>query len=183
MQRHWRDVLIIVVGLVLLVLLVLIVAGYMYGWNWVGVGVYETPQSLSSPKSVWDWLSALGIPAGLFTAVWGYVVAQKNAQQDSKVAALSNQIGIRFLSAATPDEKKLQARALTASVLPSLDAKHQAEVVAFLKVGGYIKDEDKINEALPKRVQLHPNILHFPTAKVDESLQFITSDELKTLLA
>src|SRR6266702_5655222 len=105
----------VLIGLAIIIVLGIIVYfGYTSpAWSWVGVA--------NPPKLLWDWLSALGITSALGGLIIGFVSTQKSAQQDSKVATYKEQVGSRFLSTASSNERQRQALALIASVLPSID--------------------------------------------------------------
>ncbi len=172
-----------IAGLVL-ILLVLTILGYVIPWSWVGV---------SGHVFLWDWLSALSIPGTIGGVIVGFVSTHKNAQQDANTATLQLSIGSQFLTAAQApianqaaqfDSARNNSLALTASVVPSLDAKHKAEALAFLSWGGHIKgdvDAEGLKAAMP-HLQLFSYELGDPIAAQDARRKFITIDQLKKLL-
>jgi len=165
----WRQALIILGAIGVLVL---VVEGYTNpAWGWVGIG---NP----SPKLLWDWLSALSIPTALGGVIVGFLFSQNNAQQDGMESTYKQNIGNLYLSAfpeAQNEERKRQARALTASVLPSLNARHQGEVLAYLQMpyrilcnGTFQKSQEArsgLGLASPHRTSLHNNRYGVRTTK------------------
>src|SRR5260370_7044216 len=79
----------LVVGIVLVVLSVL---GYIFNWNWTGLGSYIPPTKAGNfqrGKTLWDWLQLLIIPAVL--AVGGYLFNYTTSRNEQKASVLHNQ--------------------------------------------------------------------------------------------
>src|SRR6266567_1138358 len=60
-----------------IVLIILSILGYIFNWDWTGLGSYVSPphpkdSDFQRSKTLWDWLQLLIIPAVL--AVAGYVI-------------------------------------------------------------------------------------------------------------
>jgi flagellar basal body-associated protein FliL len=79
-QKHkkllMRTVLIALL-VVVIVLIILNILGYIFNWDWTGLGPYVSPPHSSDSdfqrgKTLWDWLQLLIIPAVI--AVAGYII-------------------------------------------------------------------------------------------------------------
>ena len=106
---------------VVIVLIVLSVLGYIFNWNWTGLGPYIPPTKASNfqrGKTLWDWLQLLIIPAVL--AVGGYVInltISRSEQEATKQRAQS--------------EQAAEKRALTEHEI-ALDNQREAALQAFI---------------------------------------------------
>src|SRR5215467_6633766 len=74
--RKPLDIVIITLLVILLVLIGIVIIGYVFNWDWTGLGPYTSPphpkdSDYQRGKTLWDWLQLLIIPAVL--AVGGYL--------------------------------------------------------------------------------------------------------------
>ncbi len=81
---------VVVVSVVLLATLsVLIVLGYIYRWEWVGVGETYRPkptdQDIRRGKTLWDWMQLLIVPVAV--AIGSFVLNQTAKRRDDKAQA------------------------------------------------------------------------------------------------
>jgi uncharacterized protein YjbI with pentapeptide repeats len=144
-------------SVVALFLVVSLIGGYVGGWGWVGVTAHTEPKSQTGtyvpPKTLWDWLQLLIVPAVL--ALAGYLFSTEQRSRDAELAKdkqredalssyferMSKLLLEQGLSSVTHDESTSQqpsalavevARSLTVSVLRQLDTTRQALVLQFL---------------------------------------------------
>ncbi len=145
---------------VVIVLVVLSVLGYIFNWNWTGLGSYIPPTKASNfqrGKTIWDWLQLLIIPAVL--AVGGYLFNYTTSRNEQKASVLHNQTEREIASdhqreaalqayidkmselllheklreSEPHDEVRKIARIRTLTVLNLLDGKRKGSVLQFLK--------------------------------------------------
>ena len=150
---------------VVIVLVVLSVLGYIFNWNWTGLGSYIPPTKAGNfqrGKTLWDWLQLLIIPAVL--AVGGYLFNYTTSRNEQKASVLHNQTEREIASdnqreaalqayidkmselllheklreSGPNDEVRKIARVRTLTVLPRLDAERQGSVLQFLHESGLI---------------------------------------------
>ncbi len=80
------TVIIIVVGKLGITLLVVLVLGYIFNWEWTGLGPYIPPSKDSNfqrGKTLWDWLQLLIIPLVLATIAILFNFANSRTEQQS----------------------------------------------------------------------------------------------------
>jgi uncharacterized protein YjbI with pentapeptide repeats len=178
LRSWWQKIrrLLLVVGIIaasilVIVLVVGIIGGYLFNWNWTGLGPYISPPHLKDSdfqrgKTLWDWLQLLIVP--LVLAIGGFWLSQmqKTTEQRSttdnqRAAALQAYIDKiselllkEHLSELTAngelkpeyDQVRNIARVLTLTVLRGLDAERKGSVLQFLYESGLIsKDKQIIN--------------------------------------
>ncbi len=93
--RHPVRTVLITFLAVVVVLIILSILGYIYNWDWTGLGPYVSPphskdSDFQRSKTMWDWLQLLIIPAVL--AVAGYLInltISRNEQEATKQHAQS----------------------------------------------------------------------------------------------
>ena len=61
-QHPIRSAIIIVAGIFGIALIVVVVLGYWLNWHWTGL-VPETSEPKQHAKTLWDWLTLLGVLA------------------------------------------------------------------------------------------------------------------------
>ena len=156
-------------GALLGLLGLLLWAGYTKGSTWTGFGAPATPpaatgQVAGSPKTLWDWLQLLIVPAVLVVGGFGltqWQQMQANLQSadqhqsddaraldqtretllDTYIDRMSDLLldPKRPLSRSHPgDESRTVARARTLEVLPRLDGDRKAHLLDFLYEAGLI---------------------------------------------
>src|SRR5713101_1618561 len=101
LQSLWKiiskplEIVIIILSLVLFVaVIVIVVAGYIFRWDWTGLGAH--PQG----KTLWDWLQLLIIPVVL--AVGGYAFNLTISRNENEAAPRLPPPGV-FQLAITPE--------------------------------------------------------------------------------
>src|SRR6266567_3437102 len=72
-NRHPVRTVLITFLAVVVVLIILSILGYIYNWDWTGLGPYVSPphskdSDFQRSKTMWDWLQLLIIPAVLAVA-------------------------------------------------------------------------------------------------------------------
>jgi uncharacterized protein YjbI with pentapeptide repeats len=163
-RKHLEGAIIGIFLLGLLVLIVLIVLGYIFNWNWTGLGAVNS-EPKQHMKTLWDWLQLLIIPAVL--AVGGYLfnftvsrneqestrlrdqTEREIAQDNQREAALKeyiDKISELILDKDNPlrkskieDEVRKIARVRTLTVLPRLDNRRKRITIQFLHESGLIE--------------------------------------------
>lgn len=83
LQKTWQNLLFWIV----LALAVTIILGYIFNWEWVGVGPYIGPKisdnrEFQRSKTVWDWLEILVIPIVLGLGIWWLNKQERENEQD-----------------------------------------------------------------------------------------------------
>ena len=158
---------------VAIVLVVLSVLGYIFNWDWAGLGPYiSSPHPNGSNfqrgKTLWDWLQLLIIPAVL--AVGGFIInltisrgEQEATKQRAKIereiaednqreAALQTYIDKmselllekKLRDSKSEDEVRKIARVRTLTVLTRLDKRRKRSILQFLYESGLIKKDKYI---------------------------------------
>jgi uncharacterized protein YjbI with pentapeptide repeats len=92
---HPVRIVLIALLAVVMVLIILSILGYIFDWDWTGLGPYTSPPHTSNSnfqrgKTLWDWMQLLIIPAVL--AVAGYVInltISRSEQEATKQRAQS----------------------------------------------------------------------------------------------
>jgi len=161
------EIVVIITSLVLFIfVIVMIVAGYIFRWDWTGLGAH--PQG----KTLWDWLQLLIIPAVLAIGSYAFNLTvsrneQKNIQlrdQTERDISLDNQreaalqayidkmsellLEKQLRDSKPEDEVRKIARVRTLTVLQRLDASRKVSLLQFLYESGLIyKDKPIINLA------------------------------------
>ena len=160
-----RSVLIVFLAVVI-VLIILSVLGYIFNWDWTGLGPYVSPphskdSDFQRGKTLWDWLNLLGILA--IPIVVGFGVAWYTSQQ-GKVADAENKDNQRenafqtyidkmseFLLKEHLQESEIEheilrniARIQTLTVLPRLDGRRKGSVLQFLYDADLINNDKTI---------------------------------------
>ena len=151
---------------VVIVLIILSVLGYIFNWDWTGLGPYVSPphskdSDFQRGKTLWDWLNLLGILA--IPIVVGFGVAWYTSQQ-GKVADAENKDNQRenafqtyidkmseFLLKEHLQESEIEheilrniARIQTLTVLPRLDGRRKGSVLQFLYDADLINNDKTI---------------------------------------
>ena len=155
---------------VVIVLIILSILGYIFNWDWTGLGPYLSPphskdSDFQRSKTLWDWLQLLIIPAVLAGA--GYVInltisrgeqeaTKQRAKTEREIAEdnqretalqayidkMSELILDKQLITVSIKDRRMIARVRTLTVLPRLDGKRKSSVLQFLHESGLI-DNDK----------------------------------------
>lgn len=164
----WKDKIkpLEVTGLIVLLvgfftLIIVIIIGYIFNWDWTGLGPYSPPHPYESSfqrgKTLWDWLQLLIIPVVL--AIAGYLfnrVTSRNEQNISldnqRESALQQYIdNMSYLllekglsNTQVKDEVRNIARTRTLTVLPRLDAYRKGSVLQFIHESGLIRENNPV---------------------------------------
>ncbi|SRR5260370_6577695 len=165
----------------LAVVIVLSILGYIFNWDWTGLGPYiGPPHSKDSVfqrgKTLWDWLQLLIIPLALaIIAILFNRSERKNEQriasdnqQEAALVEYIKEMSVllleRNLRESQPNaEVRTIARVRTLTALSRLDKKRKGSVLQFLHESGLI-DKDKriialrgadLSEADLRGVNLH----------------------------
>ena len=122
-----------------------IVVSYALDWWWTGFPPLEPTGDKSAPKTLWDWLGLLIIPAVLgFGAIWfnnqarksEQAIAQDRAQEEALQRYLDTMQGLILDKGlrATDSNKEIRdvARVRTLAVVRSLNGNRKGHVVRFL---------------------------------------------------
>jgi len=177
LRLWWQQIRTRPVASVLIVLLIMVIVlsvlGYIFNWDWVGLGPYiSSPHPNGSNfqrgKTLWDWLQLLIIPAVL--AVGGFIInltisrgereaAEKRAETEREIA-LDNQrettlqaylnsmsellLHENLRNSEAVDKVRDIARVRTLTALPRLDPKRKGSVLLFLSESGLIGFDDPI---------------------------------------
>src|SRR5258708_3486440 len=174
-QIRTRPVASVLIALliVVIVLSVLSVLGYIFNWEWVGLGPYiSSPHPNGSNfqrgKTLWDWLQLLIIPAVL--AVGGFIIkrtisrgeqeANKQRAKIEREIAEDNQyeaalqayidkmsellLEKKLRDSKPEDEVRKIARVRTLTVLPRLDNRRNKSILQFLYESGLIEMDKSI---------------------------------------
>ena len=151
---------------VVIVLIILSVLGYIFNWEWTGLGSYVSPphpkdSDFQRSKTLWDWFNLLGVLA--IPIVVGFGVAWYTTQQ-GKVADAENKDNQRenafqtyidkmseFLLKEHLQESEIEheilrniARIQTLTVLPRLDDRRKGSVLQFLYDAALINNDKTI---------------------------------------
>lgn len=166
---------VLTVSLIILVLLLssflLTLIGYFKKWQWTGVLGSKTPKD-ERPKTLWDWLEILIVPAVLALGGLYFTAAQEQRQtlleqdraeaarrleerrsNDTKVQAYLDQMGDLMIDRGlgqpdAADEVRTVATARTVTTLRGLSPEHKRSIVRFLNEANLIdKDETVIDLA------------------------------------
>src|SRR5260370_17349678 len=147
---------------VVIVLIVLSVLGYIFNWNWTGLGPYMSPphpkdSDFQRGKTLWDWLQLLIIPVALaIIAIFFNRAERKNEQRIASdnqqegalqeyIKEMSGLLLERNLRTSDKDaEVRIIARVRTLTVLPRLDGKRKRSLLLFLYDAGLINKGDNI---------------------------------------
>jgi hypothetical protein len=150
----------VLAGFVVLSLVVVLVLGYRRRWSWTGLPERRYAKSeeeeLVPPKTLWDWLQLLFIPAVLAGGV--FILNQYQSERDAEANRLQEAQGQQLAldeqreqglqhyidamtslvldkalaASAAGDETRTIARTLTLTALDRLDGSRKAAVVQFL---------------------------------------------------
>src|SRR5690242_7395432 len=83
-KKHLEGTIISIFLVGLLVLIIFIVLGYIFSWDWTGLGAVNTDPKQHT-KTLWDWLQLLIIPAVL--AVGGYLFNFTVSRNEREIAS------------------------------------------------------------------------------------------------
>jgi uncharacterized protein YjbI with pentapeptide repeats len=177
LRLWWQQIRTRPVASVLIVLLIMVIVlsviGYIFNWDWVGLGPYiSSPHPNGSNfqrgKTLWDWLQLLIIPAVL--AVGGFIInltisrgereaAEKRAETEREIASDNQReaalqayldsmsellLHENLRNSGAVDKVRDIARVRTLTALPRLDPKRKGSVLLFLAESGLIGIDDPI---------------------------------------
>jgi hypothetical protein len=160
-KKHPVRAVLISLLAVVIVLIILSVLGYIFNWDWTGLGSYVSPphsneSDFQRSKTLWDWLQLLIIPAVLVVA--GYIInltisrseqeATKQRDTTEHEIALDNKreealqayidkmsellLHEKLRNSAEEDELRKIARVRTLTILRRLDAARNRTLLDFL---------------------------------------------------
>jgi uncharacterized protein YjbI with pentapeptide repeats len=148
-EYNWR--LLLICAFVFFLVIAFIVVSYVLDWWWTGFPPLEATDDQSAPKTLWDWLGLLIIPAVLgFGAIWfnnqarksEQAIAQDGAQEEALQRYLDTMQGLILDKRlkGTDSEKEIRdvARVRTLAVVRSLNGTRKGHVVRFLHEAGLI---------------------------------------------
>jgi uncharacterized protein YjbI with pentapeptide repeats len=179
-KRPLMVVGIVAASVLMIVLIVGIIGGYIFNWNWTGLGPYTSPPHTSNSdfqrgKTLWDWMQLLFIPVVL--AIGGYLFSlsisknehvitldnQREAALNAYIDNISELLLHENLRESKPDtEIRDIARARTLALLQRLDATRKGSVLKFLYETGLIKGDNcviDLSDADLTQVSIYPGLL------------------------
>lgn len=81
--RPISSIVIFAAIILVIALIIVIILGYIFNWDWTGLGPYTPPNSnYQRGKTLWDWMQLLIIPAVL--AVAGYAFTLTTSQNERR---------------------------------------------------------------------------------------------------
>lgn len=172
MRHKW---LVLLGTLVVLFLVVSLLGGYFGRWGWVGVTARTVPtvkdRTYVPPKTLWDWLQLLIIPAALAAAGYWFTTQQRqrdaeaaerqhrddadlvlDKQREDLLATYFDRVSDLLLKGelhqmpigSTQGRGPAVAHARTLTTLRRLDAERKASLVKFLYESGLITGDTPI---------------------------------------
>lgn len=167
LHSRWRKIKtkpqvtsIALLGLGLITLVVIIIMGYIFRWDWTGLGPYTSPHPYESnfqrEKTLWDWMQLLIIPVVL--AIAGYLFNLTTSRNEREItsdnqreAALQQYIDkmselLLDRNLHDPQAKEVHkiAHLRTLTVLPRLDPKRKGSIIQFLYEADLITKSNSI---------------------------------------
>lgn len=169
-QNWWQQIKIhpvrtVLIALLAVVIVLIILLGYIFNWDWTGLGPYIGPphskdSDFQRGKTLWDWLNLLGvlaipvvvgIGAAWYTAQQGkvrdkeHIDNQREAALQAYIDKMSELMLHEGLLGPHPKEEIREiARIRTLTVLAHLDSKRKGSVLAFLNDSKLINRRKRI---------------------------------------